>query len=433
LAAAGPVPWLAVALSVTLVAVGVALAEKQPCLTHAWDGFQYDHRCYNDLMPLYGVRHLDDPGQVPYVSYEAPQDGQGVEDARGFNEYPVLTGFEQYLSARLVPGLAGFLTVNFALLAVCAVAVTLALHAAGTRPFWLVGWAVVPPLALYAFNNWDLLAVALAMAGLAAHRRGRPATAGLLLALGTAAKIYPAILLVLVGCDLLRGERGLGRAGWRFGLAAAGTLVAANLPVALLNPQGWWATYRFHLARPPTVESLWSALDQLAGGSQSGLWLRVAPAGASLLFLGALAFLGIAVQRGRLTLAHAAVAAVALFLLLNKVQSVQYALWLVPLVAFAELPFWAPLPYLVGDVAVFWTLWGLFAGFERGDATWWPVVLAVLARAAGQAFLAGSAIWKGWRPRDPPDAAPDAAAAPPKRRAVPTRAAFVGERADKVR
>ena len=52
-----------------------------------------------------------------------------------------------------------------------------------------------PALLLTGLINWDLLAVALVAGALWAWARGRPVLSGVLIGLGTAAKLYPLFLL----------------------------------------------------------------------------------------------------------------------------------------------------------------------------------------------------------------------------------------------
>ena len=108
-------------------------------------------------------------------------------------------------------------------------------------------FAACPLLALYAFHNWDLLAVAFAVAGVAASARGRHATGGVLLGLGAAAKLFPALLVVPLALGLLRaGER---RSAARMAVAALAAFLAVNLPVLVANASGWNAPFRFHRLR----------------------------------------------------------------------------------------------------------------------------------------------------------------------------------------
>ena len=96
--------------------------------------------------------------------------------------------------------------------------------------------SLAPTLMLAATINWDLLAMALTALAMLAWARRHPILAGILLGLGTAAKLYPlfvlAPLLVLsFRADCRRSCRLLG-----------GTVVAwavVNLPVAAFAYEGW--------------------------------------------------------------------------------------------------------------------------------------------------------------------------------------------------
>ncbi len=103
-----------------------------------------------------------------------------------------------------VPGYVRFFDVNVVLLAVCALLACW--FVAGThrrRPWDAV--MLAPGIVLTAYINWDLLAVALLAGALWAWARDKPLLAGVLIGLGTAAKLYPILLLgpLLVLC--LRG------------------------------------------------------------------------------------------------------------------------------------------------------------------------------------------------------------------------------------
>ena len=74
------------------------------------------------------------------------------------------------------------------------------------------------PLLIYAFMNWDLLAVALATVATLAFFRER--TAERHLGLGAAAKAYPALLIVPFALDA--GGRGVTAMRASVGGAAAG-------------------------------------------------------------------------------------------------------------------------------------------------------------------------------------------------------------------
>lgn len=141
------------------------------------------HRCDRALR----ARGLD-IGVLPYLDFPA---GGSYQDP-GFLEYPVVTGaFITALSA-ISDSAADFLRVNAALLGAVAL-----LSAAVLR--WLAGWLVMrwaaaPILALYAFNNWDLLAVGCVVAGCFMQARWRAGWGRALVRLGDGSQALPSLL-----------------------------------------------------------------------------------------------------------------------------------------------------------------------------------------------------------------------------------------------
>ncbi len=165
---------------------------KAACRAGAWNvGVeQYQAHCYTDIYPLYFDEGLA-AGQVPYFDHHV--------------EYPVVMGAVMQATAWVVhatpdPGKRGqeFYDVTVALLSACLVGGVLATaYCAGRKRRWtglLVAFA--PALILGAFINWDLIAMALSVAALAAWAARRPVIAGLLLGLAVATKFYPVICLV---------------------------------------------------------------------------------------------------------------------------------------------------------------------------------------------------------------------------------------------
>src|SRR5206468_3165119 len=125
-------------------------------------------------------------GRLPFID-ACPGGGQ-------CDEYPVLTMYFMRLAAWIGHGYGGFFYANVLLLSVCALLTAWFLHSmAGVRALY---FALAPTLLIYAFVNWDLLAVALATAGTLAYLRDRDAASGALLGLGAAAKFYPGLLVI---------------------------------------------------------------------------------------------------------------------------------------------------------------------------------------------------------------------------------------------
>ena len=266
----------------------------------------FEHHSYSDLLTLYSPRYLGGAHPVPYFQDRI--------------EYPPVLGLILWLPSFLPGGPSAYLAASALFLAGClALALWSLSRLPDARPWWL---AATPALAYYAFLNWDLLPVALIAASLLALDRGQAARSGTLAALATAAKLFPAALVpATLGALGAGGRPALGR----WALAAAGVLLALNLPVALLAFEGWSWFFRFNAARG-AENSVWHAL-----GGPSGRWLDLA-------WLGPVAIAGLASLLGAWRCARrggdgarAARLGTALVLVvwiaLNKVWSPQYALY----------------------------------------------------------------------------------------------------------
>ncbi len=196
-------------------------------------------------------------------------------------------------------------------------------------------------------NRYDPLPALLVSLSLVTLLRAQERTTGALLGIGTAIKVYPAILLPLVA----RRMRLLGRAGVAFLLAGA-ILV---LPFFALAPGGVGYSLKTQLERHLQIESLGSSI--LLVVSKLGIyhvsWFAGKPGSidiggpladgvgvlSSLVALALVALIARIYWRGgdddaRLVTAFAAT--VAAFTVFGKVLSPQYLTWLVPLVPLAS-------------------------------------------------------------------------------------------------
>jgi uncharacterized membrane protein len=363
-----------VCLAATLT---LSLAQKSPCMEGDWaDGRQYTRLCYTDVVPLLGAQQLAG-GRLPYLdTCDAAAPGE-------CDEYPVLSMWTMRVAAWASDSaVRTFFLSNVVILTIAAFVVALGLYLmVGGRALY---FALAPTLLAYAFVNWDLLAVAFATASTVMYLRRRDVASGVLLGLGAAAKIYPALLLVPFVAGRLRSrepDRAVHLA-W----AAAGSWIVVNLPFAIGGTTGWWEFFRFNSARPADWDSLWFiACHRLSGEIGSCGNTRV------INVLSALAFVALfaAVWRwkasrdpgfARWTLV---LPMLILFLLSNKVYSPQYGLWLLPWFALAlpDLRLFAA--FQIADVAVFVTRFSWFgelSGF--GGVPIGAFEAAVLVRAA---------------------------------------------------
>ncbi|TCP34836.1 hypothetical protein [Sphingomonas sp. BK235] len=380
-------PYLALALTCLL-----GWGFKAHCGA-AWSGAeQYVTGCYSDAVPFWGLRGVG-AGQIPYFQARM--------------EYPVLTGaliWIEGLVAHLSHGAradaADFLAAVTLGNALLAFVVLELIRGAGAGLRRQYAWACAPPLILYLGHNWDLLAVAFAMAALRAAARAQTVRAAALAALGGAAKLFPVLLLPLLGLGALVGRDTWARAGRAARIGHAARLVVAavlawgavNLPVAWFAFDSWREFYAFSGARGGTAASLWELMTQFG-------WWRTDVATRNLwsllLFLGGAATIVAAGWRrhgDRPWLLFTPV--LAWFLLTNKVYSPQFDLWLWPLLVLTGTRARPMALFLLGDLAAYFAEFWLFAGMEGADvsATQVDVLAAATVRAVALLWLIHAAV-----------------------------------------
>lgn len=343
-----------IAVSAALAAMTLALfgglVLKDRCTTHQWDGYQYRTSCYNDIYALYFFRGLQDR-VFPYIH------GDGVMDTGGDGdlEYPVVTGLFVGAVAQVVKGGQDFFRANAAGLAAAGLAAAGLLAAMARDRRRVLFFALAPSVVLYAFHNWDLLAVAAMVGGLFAFRARADRTTGALLGLGAAAKVFPGLILPALALARWRekGRAPIGMVAW-----AAGIFLATNLPIFLLNPTGWGFVWKFQGSRFPNFETSWyfiyRHLSELFGGS---FWWETYPRATSLLSgllfaAGAVLLLRSESKRGHRRPYATAFGLLLIFLLSAKVYSPQFSLWLLPFFVLLRLPWYSFAAFAVTDAAV---------------------------------------------------------------------------------
>jgi uncharacterized membrane protein len=355
-AGADPAAWrrrLAVVAGSTTALVTASLlgsvlgfADKAACRNGDWNFYlrQFQAHCYTDIYPLYFGEGLS-AGKVPYLGHPV--------------EYPVVIGGAMQVAAWLVQPISQpylrsreFFDVTVVLLALFAVAGTLATaYLAGPARRWtalLV--ALSPALILASFINWDLIAMSLVALGMAAWAARRLVPAGLLLGLAVATKFYPVVFFGPLLLLCLRAGRM--RAFTITTAAAAVTWLAVNLPLAIAAPASWSRFYWMSGTRAADWGSIWYFAEtehwplagRLSVASLNGLSLATFAVGCLLAGLLILA----APRRPRVP---------QVFLLVNKVWSPQYVIWLVPLVVLARPRLPAYLLWQAAEVGYFLAIW----------------------------------------------------------------------------
>jgi uncharacterized membrane protein len=408
-----------VILVVATVCFGLGVVQKSPCVTGSWDEhpspFAYSHMCYSDIQYLYVGRGLD-RGVVPFEPIEDMPDSVRATTLDAYRsltiEYPVLSGLWMggaalvtHVLAVTPPGgdvpnsvisqqikgehaSAVFWSVNaVGFFLVLLIALGFLVNAQRRRPWDALFVAASPCLALAAMINWDILALGWVAAFLWAWSTRRTVSAGIFIGLGMATKLYPLFFLgpLLVLC--LR-ERRMGE--WAKTCAAAvvaWTLV--DLPIYLWSPDAFTWFWRFNASRGPDFGSMWLVVSNYSPSHTASphtvnvvTWVVF---GAACLAIAALGLL--APRRPRLPqLLYLTVVA---FLIVNKVYSPQYVLWLLPLAALAR-PRWRDmLIWQAAEIFYFFAVWMHIANFFVAEgAKDWVYALAVVVRILAELYLA---------------------------------------------
>ncbi|MCF4007690.1 glycosyltransferase 87 family protein [Corynebacterium uropygiale] len=390
-----------IALAVAFCSFGYA--QKSPCFRSSidekgiasldWSGFwQYTTACYNDIIPLFAGRGLN-TGGFPYA-YSWQEDG-----LTRYLEYPVATGYFQgimgafgrmvYRVLSILPGAtpppsviyftitAGFLSLLWVL------GIIMLAELAGNRVWDVVLIAASPVLIVHAFTNWDIPSIVCVIAALWFVRRRRPGLAGVMLGLGTAFKLWP---LYAFGAFLVLAVRNR-RARPFLRMLAGGVVswILLNLPVMLLYPEAWSEFLRLNRERSWEWTTIYAVLARATGWSgfdASSSTPTVLNTVSFLLFAGAclaIAGLGLGTRRTP-RVAELLFLIVAAFLLVNKVWSPQYSLWLV-VPAVLALPRWRLLlAWMCSEVLVWPILTWHMMGADHHGLPGWVLNIAVLCR-----------------------------------------------------
>ncbi|MDR1998913.1 MAG: glycosyltransferase 87 family protein [Frankiaceae bacterium] len=388
---------LRVVLALAAFTLLLGFAQKFPCADGQWNGNkQYTHACYSDILPLWFTEGLND-GKVPYRDHPV--------------EYPVLTGGYMWGAAELTRAwvlldpsanqVQAYWTISSAGLALLAMLmVSAVVRTSGYRPYDGAIAAFSPLLVFHAFSHWDLLAMMFAATAMWAWAKRNPALAGVLIGLGTAAKLYPALLLIPLAVLGIRTRRFGGPL--LAGLSAAAAWLAVNLPVAIPWPDNWLVFFRLNQQREAERSTIWNIVAYIrANGLHPGPVQDVAPntAVAITVLAGMAVVIGIGLGAPtKPRLAQLAFLTVVAFLLTTKVWSPQYSLWLVPLLALARPRWRSAIIWQCAEIAVWYlTLLNLIPAKDYG-IDYPPLLGVLLIRDAILLVICGMIVREMWRP-----------------------------------
>ena len=378
--------WLL--LAATTLGAALSVLAVQWCRINGWtDPDQHMHMCYSDFSLLFSQRGLA-AGLFPFVD-DVPADQ--------VMEYPVLLTMVAGVFAQLIPGegisdarILAFYDLNHVAVVLCWLGVVLATaySTAGWRRHDALMVALAPGIILSLSINWDMWAVFLGALALLLWGRSHPVWAGILIGLGAAMKLYPLFFLgaILVLCLRSGGLRTFVATT----TAAILTWLAVNLPFMILQFEQWSTFYRFSSERDVSFSSVWLFFS----------WLPLDGAGFSLLSNGLflLCCLGIAylawAAPTRPRMAQICFLIVASFLLLGKVYSPQFVMWLIPLLVLARPQLRGFLVWQAAEVFHWVSVWMMSAKITSGgefaggtELIDWAYHLGILAHMATLIYL----------------------------------------------
>ena len=352
--------------------------------------------CYSDITALYWTRGQN-TGGIPYASVQW--------------EYPVLTGYfvtianwiSRLFGAVLIPSATDdqlstnvhiYFAVNAVLLFACLIwLVSSVIRLAPKIPQLAMLVAIAPAIWTTGLINWDLLAVALTLAALAAWKEEKWIMSGLWFGLAVAAKFYPlviigALFVVCVRPEILRSGAKLRAWGIMMGTAIA-TWVVVNLPVMATHFTGWTYFYTFNSERGADLGSFWYALS-LAGihVDDPATWILWSRAVMVLGYAGLAVVIYLAKRPpAPIQIAYLAVAILAVG---NLVYSPQYVLWILPLVILARpkaLDLWV---FTLSELFYFVFIWLYLRGNNLSlgiSPAPWVYIFSIALRIAATVFV----------------------------------------------
>ncbi|HET7734932.1 MAG TPA: glycosyltransferase 87 family protein [Nocardioidaceae bacterium] len=382
----------------------LGMLQKTPCVSKDWnvsDEQRYGAMCYSDVPYLYAgrgfaervlpftdtdgrYRALEYPVLIGYFAYGSALVTHFLEDWPDLAERQSFPKDEVYRAPGVDREKAVFFIVTTLLLALFALGAAFFFAKANRgRPWDVLAYAASPALLVAGLINWDYLALFFLAAALYAWSRGRSLLSGILIGLGTATKLYPLFLLgaLLIVC-LRRRQIG------SFAAAVVGTVGAwlvVNLPAMLTNFDEWKLFWTFNQERGADFGSIWLVIQQATDKPIEHATINLV----SEVFFGVLCLavllLGLLARRTP-RIAQLAFLIVCGFLLLNKVYSPQYVMWLLPLAVLAR-PRWRDLViWQAAELFYFASIWWYLGKFTEPSAAgaddrfyWIAVVVRILA------------------------------------------------------
>ncbi len=281
--------------------------------------------CYSDI-PMFWKSRLLEVHLWPYSYLPIPELSEIIPPI----EYPVIVGTIIWLLS-FITSQQGIADVNY--FDVNAIFIVLLFVATNFYLFKLIKNRVfffifAPAVFFSLFINWDMWAVLPTIMAVYYFDQKQYKSSGVLMAIATAAKFYPIVLLLPIACILFKRDKAkLGQ----FLLVFLSFYSLINLPFILSDFAGWRYFFEFSFNRGIGYGSIWEATG-LLGLSITDLNLLYTLTTLVVFTLVTIYYLKYADLENLHSIAFFAVFAFTVF---SKVYSPQYVLWLTPLAVLA--------------------------------------------------------------------------------------------------
>lgn len=309
-----------------------------------------------------------------------------------FFEYPPVVGYLSAAFSLAAPNALTYVTAWALVQALSAGAIAWLLAREAGAALTRLRWCLAPQLLLLGSLNFDVLPVLALIVAVMWARRDQLVRSAAAAAVGTAAKLFPAIILPVL---LLRARSGHVAIAAAF--AAALLLLYAPAVLAPFSPVGGLGRYAAGIGA--NLDSPWGLLRALLTGMGVGAADQVVLA-ISLAGLGLTYLVGVLPRARHRDAAVPVALAVIALLLWSRLYSPQFSLWILPFFTLLALTSRLFALLAVADVLVFLTIFPLTL-VRWDDREVLPMVLlAVLAGAVVMRHVVLIAAWREVRRLD---------------------------------
>jgi uncharacterized membrane protein len=326
--------------------------------------------CYSDISALYGARDFDS-GIIPY--FQMQSDGQ-------YLEYPVLIGMQMFGTGAFTwfvsPGSWQiFTSINWIINLIFVLIAVSYLHQLNEQAARL--FAFSPALLLVLGINWDALAIMFMVMGIYYFSRQRYFAMGIVLGLGMSAKLFPILILPIALVYLLE-KRNFKAIVQSIGSAMASWLIV-NVVFIVFAFDGWIRFFQFSRERGIDLGSPYLALRYILG-------IEVSTSLANTLGLLSVlvAYLVVFLLRRKIPFVVAVALVLVVFVIMNKVYSPQFWLWLSPIFALLIRNFWIWIGWNIAQTLYYFAVWAFLASYSNqsyaleSKAYAWFIVLNIV-------------------------------------------------------